>query len=92
MCVEGERGVTPVDGDDWIFDNTIGAVAAAAAVLAATQAATELSSGVLNYAPVTLTTAQRDLLTARDGMLIYNSTTKTHQARQNGAWVTLVTA
>jgi hypothetical protein len=34
----------------------------------------------------TLTTTQRDALTAAVGMIIYNSTTATMQAYANGAW------
>jgi hypothetical protein len=34
----------------------------------------------------TLTTVQRDALTAVVGMVIYNSTTATMQAYANGAW------
>lgn len=41
---------------------------------------------------LTLTTAQRDALTAANGMVIYNSTTATHQVYQGGAWVSLTIA
>ena len=37
----------------------------------------------------TLTTTQRDALTAAVGMIIYNSTTATMQGYANGAWVNL---
>jgi hypothetical protein len=36
-----------------------------------------------------LTTTQRDALTAANGMIIYNTTTNTIQARAGGAWVNL---
>ena len=36
-----------------------------------------------------LTTTQRDALTAADGMIVYNSTTNKFQGRANGAWVDL---
>ena len=36
-----------------------------------------------------LTTTQRDALTAADGMVIYNSTTNKFQGRANSAWVNL---
>ena len=36
-----------------------------------------------------LTTTQRDALTAANGMVIYNSTTNKFQGRANGAWVDL---
>ncbi len=38
---------------------------------------------------ISLTTAQRDALTAANGMVIYNSTTATIQGYQNSAWVTI---
>ncbi len=37
-----------------------------------------------------LTSAQRDALTAVNGMLIYNTTTNKFQGRENGSWVNLV--
>lgn len=37
----------------------------------------------------TLTTAQRDALTAEHGMIVYNSTTSTMQAYSNSAWINL---
>ena len=37
----------------------------------------------------TLTTTQRDALTAINGMIIYNNTLLTMQAYANGAWVNL---
>ena len=36
-----------------------------------------------------MTTAQRDALTAANGMIIYNTTTATMQGRVAGAWVNL---
>ena len=36
-----------------------------------------------------LTTAERDNLVAVNGMMIYNSTTATIQARAGGVWVSL---
>lgn len=36
-----------------------------------------------------MTTAQRDALTAANGMVIYNTTTSTIQGRQGGAWTNL---
>ena len=39
----------------------------------------------------TLTTTQRNALTASNGMIIYNSTLSTMQAYANGAWVNLGT-
>lgn len=36
-----------------------------------------------------LTTTQRNALTAADGMIVYNSTTNKFQGRANGAWVDL---
>tara|TARA_R110000824_G_scaffold233474_3_gene421785 strand:+ start:1705 stop:1947 length:243 start_codon:yes stop_codon:yes gene_type:complete len=36
-----------------------------------------------------LTTAQRDALTAEHGMIIYNSTTSTMQAYSNSAWINM---
>lgn len=50
----------------------------------------ELQSTTLALLPSRLTTAQRDTMTGiavADGMLIYNSTAATHQARKAGAWV-----
>lgn len=35
----------------------------------------------------TMTTAQRDAMTAENGMLIYNSTTTLFEFYENGAWV-----
>jgi hypothetical protein len=35
-----------------------------------------------------MTTAQRDAMTAADGMIIYNTTTNAFNFRENGAWVT----
>ena len=37
-----------------------------------------------------LTTAERDALTAADGMVIYNTTDNKFQGRENGVWVNLV--
>ena len=37
-----------------------------------------------------LTTAERDALTAVNGMVIYNSSTNKFQGYENGAWVNLV--
>lgn len=37
----------------------------------------------------TMTTTQRDALTAAHGMIIYNSTTATIQGYQNSAWANL---
>ena len=37
----------------------------------------------------TITTAERDALTASNGMLIYNSTLDKVQAREAGSWVSL---
>jgi hypothetical protein len=39
----------------------------------------------------TLTTTQRDALSAENGMIIYNSTLSTMQAYANSAWVNLGT-
>lgn len=39
-----------------------------------------------------LTTGQRDLLTAVNGMILYNSTAAQFQARENGSWVGMVGA
>ena len=36
-----------------------------------------------------MTTTERDNLTAVNGMLIYNTTTTTVQAYQNGAWASI---
>jgi hypothetical protein len=36
-----------------------------------------------------MTTAQRDAMTAVDGMMIYNTTTAVVEAREAGAWVNL---
>ena len=37
-----------------------------------------------------ITTAERDALTASNGMLIYNSTTNKFQGYENGAWANLI--
>jgi|ETNvirenome_6_85_1030632.scaffolds.fasta_scaffold04411_8 hypothetical protein len=52
------------------------------------------STGSVNIVntPLTLasfTTAERDALTASNGMLIYNSTLDKVQAREAGSWVSL---
>ena len=41
---------------------------------------------------ISLTTTQRDALTAANGMLIYNSTTATVQKYEAGAWVSIASA
>lgn len=41
------------------------------------------------FMPNVLTTAQRNALTAENGMHVYNSTDDAHQFRENGAWVGL---
>jgi hypothetical protein len=37
-----------------------------------------------------LTTTQRDALTAENGMIIYNTTTNKFQGYENGAWANLI--
>jgi len=46
----------------------------------------ELSSTTLAFLPSRMTQTQRDALTGVDGMLIYNSTTGQHDARQGARW------
>ena len=46
----------------------------------------ELSSTTKALLVTRMTTAQRDALTAVNGMIIYNTTTNTMQGRVNGAW------
>ena len=55
----------------------------------ATSAKLELSSTTGAFLPTRLTTAQRDALTAVDGMILYNSTDAQTQSRVAGAWVDL---
>lgn len=38
-----------------------------------------------------ITTAQRDAMTQADGSIIYNTTTKSFQGRQNGGWTNIAT-
>lgn len=49
----------------------------------------ELESTTKAFLPSRMTTTQRDALTALDGMVIYNTTTQTTQAHENGVWVDL---
>ena len=37
-----------------------------------------------------LTTAERDALTAENGMIIYNTTTNKFQGYENGSWANLI--
>ena len=53
----------------------------------ATSAILELQSTVGALLLPRMTTAQRDALTAVNGMLIYNSTTGVTEAYEGGAWV-----
>lgn len=55
----------------------------------ATSALLELSSTTGALLLPRMTTTQRDALTAVNGMILYNSTTNTVQARAGGAWVNL---
>lgn len=49
----------------------------------------ELDSTTKAFLPSRMDTTERDALTAVDGMIIYNTTTQTTQAYENGAWVDL---
>jgi hypothetical protein len=58
--------------------------------------ATPATSAILDLTSTTgalllprMTTTQRDALTAVNGMILYNTTTNTTEARQDGAWVDL---
>jgi hypothetical protein len=55
----------------------------------ATSAILDLSSTTGALLLPRMTTTQRDALTAVNGMIIYNTTTNTTEARQDGAWVDL---
>ena len=67
------------DGTDvWVLDNSGNVIASG-----------ELSFSGTGHAGIklnSLTTTQRDALTAANGMLLYNSTDGKAQVRQNGAW------
>lgn len=49
--------------------------------------AMEISSTTGGFMPPRMTTAQRDALTAANGLMIYNTTTNKFQGYQGGAWV-----
>lgn len=49
----------------------------------------EVNSTTRAFLPSRMTTAQRNALTAVDGMVIYNSSTNKLQGRINGAWINL---
>ncbi len=52
------------------------------------QGALDVSSTTGAFIVPRMTTAQRDALTAVNGMIIYNTTTNQFNFRENGAWVT----
>jgi hypothetical protein len=56
----------------------------------ATSALLELASTTGALLVTRMTTAQRDALTAVNGMILYNSTTNKFQGYENGGWVDLV--
>jgi hypothetical protein len=56
----------------------------------ATSAKLELSSTTGALLLTRMTTAQRDALTAVNGMVLYNLTTNKFQAYENGAWANLI--
>ncbi|NBU24015.1 MAG: hypothetical protein EBS38_08985, partial [Actinobacteria bacterium] len=55
----------------------------------ATSAALQIESTTGALIVPRMTTAQRDALTALNGMIIYNTTTNTMQGRINGAWANM---
>lgn len=74
-----EKGVADAHG---IADATIGSTGRVDRVI--------INDGAGHYLQIpSLTTAQRDGLTAKDGMMIYNTTLGCFQARRGGAWVDL---
>ncbi|EQB62704.1 MAG: hypothetical protein RBG1_1C00001G0283 [candidate division Zixibacteria bacterium RBG-1] len=56
--------------------------------LPAPQGALDVSSATGALIVPRMTTAQRDALTAVNGMIIYNTTTNQFNFREAGAWVT----
>ena len=43
-----------------------------------------------SFSVPTLTTTQRDALTASNGMLVYNTSTNKFQGYENGSWTNLI--
>jgi hypothetical protein len=76
--------LTRFTGGGWLFNNTGSAV-----TTQTTSAALEINGTNGAVLLPRLTTAQRDALTATDGMQIYNTTTNKFQGRAGGAWVDL---
>ncbi len=74
-----EKGIADAHG---IADGTIGSTGKVDRVA--------INDGAGHYLQIPrLTTAERDGLTAANGMIVYNSTLKCLQARRDGAWVDL---
>jgi hypothetical protein len=75
---------TRFTGGGWLFNNT-----GAAVTTQTTSAALEINGTTGAVLLPRLTTAQRDALTATNGMILYNTTTDKIQAYAGGAWVDL---
>jgi hypothetical protein len=74
-----EKGIADAHG---IADGTIGSTGAVDRIV--------INDGAGHYLQIpSLTTAERDALTAANGAIIYNNTLKCLQARRDGAWVDL---
>jgi len=93
--VYGIRSALASGTNRWFLYGSGTAVSAHAGAMTIGAAAAPTTSALLDLSSTTgallvprMTTAQRDALTAANGMIVYNSTTNAFNFYENGAWVT----
>lgn len=84
------RNAMEVAGTHIVLDPGVGGVViGAVGTTPGPSAGLQLTSTSRAFQLASMTTTQRDALTAADGMIVYNSTTGKFQGRASGAWVDL---